>query len=282
MRQWRVTAGDLVRLYRVRDWIHFLPLPLAGWVAAADATMTSLVGGLFGWGFGLGYASAINQAFDDRLDQLTLGKNPVGGSLRRRQAILLSVPAALACLTVVAWLSPAAVVPAVVFLIVATVYSAPPRLKRVPVLGTVWNVVVGVPGLFFAAVPDLTTGAPRVSLGVFAVLLLVAQLIHEAEDRDDDRAGGIATVGTLAGMRGALGAAAALVLLLPTTAWCLADDLRLRIPLTCLAGVFAVAWTVVLATRVVRNDAVGLRTMRLRYRYAAFVMGLLAFAATIL
>ena len=36
------------------------------------------VGGVIGWGLALAYTSAINQAFDARVDRLNVGKNPVG------------------------------------------------------------------------------------------------------------------------------------------------------------------------------------------------------------
>ena len=95
-----------LRLYRVKDWIHFLPLPLAGWVAdPRHPSMVALVGGVLGWGFGLAYASAINQAFDDRLDRMWRAKNPVGDGgegFARRQAIALSIPPMIASLSVLA------------------------------------------------------------------------------------------------------------------------------------------------------------------------------------
>lgn len=275
MREW-------LRLYRVRDWLHFLPLPLAGWIASGPGPLPVLIGGVLGWGLGLAYASCINQAFDDRLDQVRREKNPVGRNFGRRQAVLLSIPPAVACLGALAWLSPGGLVPAFILLAAATVYSAPPRLKRIPILGTFWNLVVGVPGAFFAGYPDLSHAPLRLLVGLFAMLLLIAQLIHEAEDRDDDRAGGIRTVGTIAGPNGALAVAALLLLLLPPATWWLAGDIHLRVPVTAAAMVFAFAWIAILVARLRRHETTGLRAVRLRYRYAALALGAFAFAATVL
>ena len=275
-------AATLWRLYRVRDWLHFLPLPLAGWVAAGSNGIDSLVGGVLGWGLGLAYTSAINQAFDDRLDRANLGKNPVGGHFGRREAVLLSIPPAIATLAVVAWLSPGGLLPAVALLVAATLYSAPPRLKRIPALATVWNVIIGVPGLFFAGSPDIAQGPLRLLVGLFAMLLLVSQLIHEAKDRDDDRAGGIPTIATIGGMNGALGAAAVFLLLLPAVTWWLASGVALRTPLTVAATLFAAGWVMALTRRILRRDGAGLRAVRLRYRHTSLALGALAFLATLL
>jgi 4-hydroxybenzoate polyprenyltransferase len=276
------TATTLLRLYRVRDWLHFLPLPLAGWMAAGGGHVTELIGGVAGWGLGLAYTSAINQAFDDRLDRAELGKNPVGGRIHRRQAVRLSIPAAIASVAVVAWLSPSGLVPAIVLLVAATLYSAPPRLKRIPGLATVWNVIIGVPGLFFAGTPGVAPGPLRLLVGLFALLLLISQLIHEAKDRDADRTGGIPTIATLGGINGALGAAAACLSLLPGATWWLARGVALRAPLTIAATVFAAAWIVALTRRMLRRDASGLRAVRLRYRHTCLALGALAFLATLL
>ena len=277
----RSVVATLWKLYRVRDWLHFLPLPLAGWTAGGDG-VPALLGGVIGWACGLAYTCAINQAFDDRLDRANVGKNPVGGSLGRREAVLLAVPPAVAMLGVVLWLSPAGLLPATILLVVATLYSAPPRLKRIPGLATLWNVVIGLPGLFFAGTPQLAAGPVRLLGGLFAILLLVSQLIHEAKDRDDDQAGGIPTIATLGGMSGALGAAALVLLVLPVLTWWLANGFALRATLTAASALFAVGWVVALALRIVRGDEANLRATRLRYRHTSLALGALAFLATLL
>lgn len=270
-------ARDLLRLYRVRDWLHFLPLPLAGWITSGAGTLRALVGGILGWGLALAYTSAINQAFDDRLDRLNVGKNPVGGRFGRREAILLSLPPAFASLAVVAWLSPSGLIPAVVLLVAATLYSAPPRVKRIPVLGTLWNIVVGLPGLLFAGQPDFTVPPLSLLVGLFSLLLVVSQLIHEAEDHEDDRGGGIVTTAILAGRQGALAAAAAILVLLPAAAWWFSKGLESQWIFTSGAALFAAGWGLALLRRVLGGDNSALRRTRLRYRYTAFIFGALVF-----
>lgn len=281
MSRWplRDDLGSFWRLYRVGDWLHFLPLPLAGWITSHRGDLRSLAGGVVAWGLALAYTSAINQAFDERVDRANKGKNPVGGRFDRRQAIALAIPPAIACLAVSLALAPAGLPAAIVMLVAATLYSAPPRLKRIPVVGTLWNLVVGSPGLFFADQPDVSRLPLRLHVGLFALLLIVSQLIHEAEDREDDRAGGVGTVATAWGVRGALGAAACGLLAMPGVTWWLAAGLRERVAITIMAGAFAAAWTVALGARLLRDDGSALRRVRLRYRYAAIALGALVFAA---
>ena len=270
---------DFLRLYRVLDWLHFLPLPLAGWLAGDARSARALVGSIVGWGCALAYMSAINQAFDDQLDRHA-GKNPVGARFHRRGAILLSLPPAVAAVLVVAWLAPAGLLPMLLLLGAATVYSAPPRLKRVPVVGTLWNIVIALPALFLADRAPLDRPPLRALVGLFALLLLVSQLIHEAEDREDDRAGGVSTLAVLMGARGALGAAALCLAALPGVTFVLGAGLTHRAPLVAGTALFSAGWLAALAAFVRRGDLRGLRVVRLRYRYAALVLGALAFLAT--
>src|SRR5207244_192340 len=96
-RKLRVSAlRDFLRLYRVADWIHFLPLPLAGWLAGEARDALALVAGVAAWALALAYTSAINQAFDARVDRADPAKNPVGKRFGRREAVILSLPPALA------------------------------------------------------------------------------------------------------------------------------------------------------------------------------------------
>lgn len=269
-----------LRLYRVKDWLHFLPLPLAGWLADPDhASPLALAGGVIAWGLGLAYASSINQAFDDRLDRTFRAKNPVGPSFGRRQAILLSVPPLLGCLAVLAWLSPLGLVPGVALLAAATLYSAPPRLKRFPVLGTLWNLLVALPGFFFAGRPSVGELPLRPLVGLFAALLLGSQLIHEAQDREDDVSGDVRTVATEGGRRTALLAASALVTSTPALAWWLSAGVARRGEITASCVAFAAYWATLLITSLQCEDSLELKRLRLRYRHSAICLGAVVFAA---
>jgi 4-hydroxybenzoate polyprenyltransferase len=277
-----VRAVAYLRLYRVKDWVHFLPLPVAGWVAdPAHPGVLALIGGVLGWGLGLAYASAINQAYDDRVDRLWRAKNPVGGggAFGRSQAIRLSLTPLCASLAVLAALAPMGFLPGVALLVAATLYSAPPRLKRFPVLGTLWNLLVGVPGFFFAGRPSVGELPLRPLVGLFAVLLLGSQLIHEAQDRDDDVVGEVRTVATEGGRRTALVAASALVLATPVIGWWLAEGVARRAEITAACALFAAAWGALLWARMRCEDGAELRRLRLGYRYSAVCLGAIVFAA---
>ncbi len=275
-----LSVADLARLYRVLDWVHFLPLPLAGWCAGDTRSVRSLVGGLAAWTMALAFMSAVNQAFDDRLDQRA-GKNPVGLRFGRREALLLSVPPALLSVALSAWLSPAGLVPTLLLLVAATVYSAPPRLKRVPVLGTLWNVVIALPGLFLADTPRSPSAPLRLLVALFALLLVVSQLLHEAEDRDDDLAGEVFTVAVVTGVRGALLAASIGLAALPVVTWWLARGVAGRWALAGATAAFAAWWLATIVALVRRGERRGLRAVRLRYRYAALALGAVVFVGVI-
>lgn len=271
-------ARAYLRLYRVKDWLHFLPLPLAGWLGdPKHPPVASLIGGVIAWGLGLAYASAINQAYDDRLDRPA--KNPVVEGFGRRQALALSVPPMLLSLAVLAVWAPLGLLPGVVLLAAATLYSAPPRLKQFPVLGTLWNLLVGIPGFFFAGRPPLDQLPLRPLVGLFALLLLGSQLIHEAQDRDDDAAGDVRTVATVGGRSAALLAAAGLVTATPVIAWFLTAGLAQRVPISLACVVFAATWGARLGARLRCEDGGELKKLRLQFRYTAIGLGALVFAA---
>lgn len=270
-----------LRLYRVQDWLHFLPLPLAGWLAdpeRGDAGV--LAAGVLAWALGLAYTSAINQAFDARVDVQWTTKNPVGGAFTRGDAIRLSLPPLALSLAVLAVLSPSGLIPGLALIAAATLYSAPPRLKRVPVVGSVWNLAAGIPGFFFAGSPSVAELPLRVLVALYAVLLLGSQLIHEAQDREGDVAGGVSTIATVAGRRGALAGAMVLVLSTPLVAWACAAGLATRGALTAACVLFAAYWCQLLARRLGCDDRAELKRLRLRYRYSVIALGALAFAAT--
>ncbi len=252
-----------LRLYRVKDWLHFLVLPLAGW---SNHSRVTLAGGILGWAFALAFVSAINQAFDDRLDRS--GKNPAA-QLGRRRALWLSLPPLALSLLSLALFAPIGLFAAAAMMLAAIIYSAPPRLKRIPIVGTLWNVVLGIAGFFFAGVIPL---APLV--GAFALLLLASQLIHEAQDRDDDAGGEVHTIATVAGRPVALELAMVVVIVLPLAMWWLAR--RLDVTLAC--ALFALVWMPLLFAHRRAAELAVLQQLRMRYRYSAIALGAVLFA----
>ncbi len=271
------SGPSLVRLFRIRDWLHFIPLPLAGWVAAEPRRPSVLCGGIAAWICALAYTSGVNQAYDDRLDQLAREKNPVGHGIDRAQALRWSAIPLVACV-VLSFLFARDALPVVLLqLFAATVYSAPPRLKRVPILGTMWNLVVGLPGLFFAVPPAFGDSTVRILFGLFAVTLLVSQLIHEAEDVEDDTRGGIRTFAAMTGTRGALGAACLLLVGMPLLGYALDSAPERRFAVAAACGLFSMSWTITLARRLTASNPGPLRPLRLRYRYSALIFGAAVF-----
>ncbi len=270
-------------LYRVRDWLHFLPLPLAGWVSLGpERSPAALFAGMAAWACALAYTSALNHAFDARVDRLRRGKNPVGGLFTAREAVLRAVPMGVAAFGLIWAFAPGGLPAVVMLLVTATLYSAPPRLKRWPVLGTLWNVLVGLPGLFFSGGASLSVSPVGLLVSAFSVLLVGSQLIHEAEDRDDDVQGGVSTVATVLGRRGALAAAALVLLTLPVVVFVMTPGMPAASALRGLAALFSLAWAGALTRRAAGDDDRSLRPMRLGYRWAALGCGALLFGLAIL
>ncbi|MFO0552188.1 MAG: UbiA family prenyltransferase [Polyangiaceae bacterium] len=273
-------VGAYLRLYRVRDWLHFLPLPLAGW--AADPTshgLATLASGVVAWGFGLAYTCAINQAFDDRVDRAS-AKNPVGSSFQRRAAVRLALPPLALMFVTLALGAPSGLPAAFILAASATLYSAPPRLKRFVFVGTLWNLIVALPGFFFAARPPVLELPLRPLAGAFTVVLLASQLIHEAQDKDDDARAGVRTVATVAGRRAALLGALALVAVLPLVTYLLGSGLETRWLATALCVPFSGLWVAVLNLFGRTEDRRVLKLLRLGYRYTGLGLGALLFLAT--
>jgi 1,4-dihydroxy-2-naphthoate octaprenyltransferase len=137
-------------------------------------------------------------------------------------------------------------------------YSLGPRLKRLPIVGSMMNVVYFGPMLALAWQPGATARLATLA-GLFAGLLLGNQWIHEAADADEDRGGGVATTFLRVG-RGTTAALATLVAL-STAAAALAAALPTA---TCVAVALAASIApVALLTRGARPAAMG-RARRLQ------------------
>jgi 4-hydroxybenzoate polyprenyltransferase len=179
---------------RARDWAHFLVLPLA----SAD----SLAGGVRGVALALlvlAFGYLLNGIADRELDRDAV-KNPFverdGRHALMICALLPALSLALACT------GPRQVVIAVLVCIASgTVYSVGPRLKRVPLLGTLLNLTNFLPLLWFGGGAQASPRDSWILAAVFAGLLLQNQLIHEAADADDDEPSGVRTTFIAAGPR---------------------------------------------------------------------------------
>ena len=197
--RWRTA----LRAMRSDQWRHFVVLPAAGQGAALlDEPISAgpdlfhgalLAAGCLGWAYGL---NAITDRHDDRSE----GKNPLIAAPPGRELMWLLGGCLLATALLAAWIGGWTATAATVSLLAGTVYSAGPRFKARPLLGTLVN------GLIFAPLPLL--GAPMGALiwpplallvAVFIALLCHNQLLHELADAEEDGAAGIRTTAAALG-----------------------------------------------------------------------------------
>jgi 4-hydroxybenzoate polyprenyltransferase len=192
---------------RIRSWWYFALLPVAGLDPSdSAAALETLVGVLSASGC-LGFAYGVNSIADAGLDRSS-AKNPFAGGVEApwRSRLLVAACAGLALVIAVLRPGSPALPATLASLVVAFAYSAPPRLKAVPFVGTALNAGIFVP-LFWLGAPLGNGALPTVLL--FTGLLLQNQLLHELEDRDEDLAAGVVTTAAILGPRWSRGAAAA-------------------------------------------------------------------------
>ena len=267
----------LLRLYRVRDWIHILPVPLASfdlyaprgsaWLAAGRGVASAFV--ILAFGF------LLNSVSDRQVDR-DGRKNPLiiagAAGYQYSLAVLLVLSLALAAVSPV----PARLA-IVSCLVLGVVYSVGPRLKSVPVAGSLTNAAGYTLMLFFGmSSATLPAGFGYVAL-VYATLLLQNQLMHEAGDQFEDRASGIRTTWLTLGPRwtalmsafAGLGATIAAVHIVPRAA---------VVPVVTIASmIFVVAFPLLLSwPRLKAREAARLRVMQ---RWCAVVLGAGLYAA---
>jgi 4-hydroxybenzoate polyprenyltransferase len=205
------------RALRVRQWLHFVPLPLAGapGLVSGACPKGPVLWACLAGALCLGCAYGIN-AHADRATDASRRKNPLVGVTASGWALA----PALACggLALAAAVPSGGVAAAAVSVVAGVVYSVGPRIKRWPVIGSLANVAIFAPLLL------LVGGArPYGFWGmfvVFAALLLQNQLLHERADAAEDRRAGVRTSAQVLGDAGVpavgrglagLGAAAAVM-----------------------------------------------------------------------
>ena len=192
---------DLLRLYRAPQWLHILPLPLATFDAGVPlaTALLAAVRGIANAFAILAFGFLLNAVSDRHVDR-DARKNPLlaPGHVGYKTSLVVLPALSLA----LAALSPWPVQLATVWcLTLGCVYSIGPRLKAVPVAGTLTDAAGFTPILFLGmAGPSLPPGFSAVAVA-FAALLLQNQLIHEAADRIEDEASGIRTTWLTLGPR---------------------------------------------------------------------------------
>jgi 4-hydroxybenzoate polyprenyltransferase len=179
---------------RLRHWAHFLVLPLAGVDPSAsyELVMEGVLRGV-AIAFGvLAFGYLLNSLADRRLDQDPHKGSLPSGALTPQWLAVVGLGVGT---TALAAQGPAIVLGAALLCMGSgVVYSVGPRLKSLPLIGSLLNIsnfapllLVGLPG------PDAQAPLLGPLLAAFAPLLLQNQLIHEAADALEDRAGGVVT-----------------------------------------------------------------------------------------
>lgn len=211
---------------RVRQWLHFMPLPLAGLTTPPDAASSStLAAGVVGAALSLAFAYGLN-AITDRGSDASAQKNPLRGLavVPAEVGVVVALAAVLAGALAIFVLGPVAGAALGVSLLAGLLYSAGPRTKRTPVLGALTNVLIFTP-LLFLGIPS-TEIPPFAGLVVtFSVLLLQNQLLHEQADVEEDTRSADLSTARLLGETGVRWTTTALGLLSAPLVWLLEPSL---------------------------------------------------------
>jgi len=260
---------------RVPQFAHFLLLPLAGYDPSqplGEATLSLGRGVLIAFCV-LSFGYLLNGLSDRHMDA-SVEKNPlVGGDPAPSHRLALGALLAAAAALSLAGPWPVGAATAIC-LVSGVVYSVGPRLKRLPVLGTLANTTNFAPLLWVGIAGERAPLGMAPLTSAFTCLLLQNQLLHEAADRDEDRGGHLRTSVLVFGSRACAAAAAILGGGAALTAACTA-------PLSWLTWgivpVFGAAFPLALA----RHGEDGRRMARARrvHRFCAVAVGALIFAS---
>jgi 4-hydroxybenzoate polyprenyltransferase len=193
-RAWRALRGS--------GWWYFCLLPLTSLIGdpRADGDVAlRLVGSVAVAGLCLAFAYGFNGIVDRGMDR-DAGKNSLAGLVEvPREAVALVVGCALVALGIAAMLTPVALLGTGMSLVAGTLYSG--GLKRLPVVGTLVNVLIFVP-LPFLAMVDPPTAGMLFLIVCFYVLVTQNQILHEIGDSEEDLAAGVRTTGVAIGATG--------------------------------------------------------------------------------
>lgn len=188
---WRTFDAWLVRI-RLRHWVHFLVLPFASYhpFRAFHEQLFGLLRGVCISFSVLTFGYLLNAVSDRDMD-LDPEKNVLRGSSKKYHGELIfwSLLALLLAAT-----GPWPVFAATLScLLCGWVYSSGPRLKALPLVGTLLNVGNFSP-LLFVGLHSLPWPSVLPWIVVlFSFLLLQNQLLHEAADAEEDRHGHLNT-----------------------------------------------------------------------------------------
>jgi len=262
-----------VRALRASDWWYFSLVPLVSLVGdprGEDDVVVRLVGGVLVAALCLAYAYGFNGITDRGMDRDEVKNALAGLAAVPREAALLVAACALAAVGIAAALTPVALLGTGMSLVAATLYSAQPRLKRLPVVGTLVNVLIFAPLPFLAAVGPPSPGMLFLTY-CFCVLVTQNQILHEIADSHEDVTAGVRTTGVVVG---ATGVRVIAVILGP-----LAALLLWRMQATASVALLAAALGLCGgATMVALGDAQRARQLRVAHRWYSLAVGGVLFA----
>ncbi|MBK7974163.1 MAG: UbiA family prenyltransferase [Deltaproteobacteria bacterium] len=200
------------RTLRAPQWLHFAVLPALPLYAllrtAPLEALARFAPGAVVAALSLAFAYGIN-AIADRHGDRDVAKNPLAGLA---QAPALAWWAVLGCaalaLAVAALGAPWLRLDCTAISLVAgTLYSVGPRVKSLPVVGTLTNAVIFAPLALVVRLEGASPPHMALLLCAFVVLQTQTQLVHEAGDLAEDESSGISSSAVIFGPRAAMNAA---------------------------------------------------------------------------
>ncbi len=211
---------------RVTQWAHFVPLPAAG-ISGAEPVGSALLAmtrGALAAAAVLAWGYLLNAVHDRGMD-LDDAKNPLTREPPAAHRGALVTLAAVGLLAAAA--SPWSLAAAALSIASGWSYSAGPRWKSLPFVGTALNVSSFTPLLFLAARSPRDVAAALPLALTFAALLVQNQLLHEAADLAEDLRGGVRSTYAVLGPRPASAVALACAGGVVAGAWWAARSLPL-------------------------------------------------------
>lgn len=187
-----------MKFTRVKDWVHFLFLPLLtivpGFIDWLDLILAIVCSGLC-----LGYAYGYNQYKDEGLDKQDESVALEMYGMKKNGLVLILLLMLILTLMLSFVISRVSFLAAIISLFGSTVYSGGPTLKNVPIVGTLANLLIFIPLAFLG-------GGEAINFNFFIFvialvgLLMQSQMIHEAADYKDDIKNRIATTAVKYGL----------------------------------------------------------------------------------
>jgi 4-hydroxybenzoate polyprenyltransferase len=193
--------ADVIRFLRLRDWLHFMLLPLIAVDLRALQFIPTLLGFL-GAACALAFAYGWNSYVDSGANQhaaAPVWAKRTGFRPPFWRVVLLTLCAAVAAIACFSCLLAASCL--LFALLGSYLYSGGPRLKRFPILCTLCNAWIFVPLSLVAASTNHLPPERWALVLAFAGLLLQNQLIHEETHRAEDRRDHIETTALRYGSR---------------------------------------------------------------------------------